>query len=311
MECTTSISQSLTDFVYNQSNFVQTTIMLGFISVIFLISAMLWLSSLFGKGFQQLLSDKIQDWTGALCVVTIISILCSTAIEMNYWTGNQITSCTLDGIISSTKTVSMIVIFTLQLLFVIFFMQKFIYYRFVMKPKAKSSLELFTVLRCLDRSVCVLTKLDRKIPLYANSFPSYFRRMDQKRKGHTIPTDDLAGYIPTEGYFFRYGFAMICGAIYSFFAASIHWLKLLTENLGITDLKLSVDFLGLEIQYSLILDKLSWLHTKWLGCEFVTPLVDAIVSILITGWFMRRFRLIPRVPWVLRKLFSTKSKVNA
>jgi hypothetical protein len=298
MECTTSISQSLTDFVYNQSNFVQTTIMLGFISVIFLISAMLWLSSLFGKGFQQLLSEKIQDWTGALCVVTIISILCSVAVEMNYWTGNQISHCILNGIISSTKAVSMIVVFTLQLLFLILFMQKFIFYR-LRKKKVKSNIERYTVLRCLDRSVYVLNKLNRKIPLYANSFPSYFKREDQMVQAEA-----------SKGYFFRYGLPMICGAIYSFFAASIHWLKLLTENLGITELKLSVDFLGLEIQYSLILDKLSWLHTKWLGWAFVTPLFDAIVSILITGWFMWRFSLIPRVPWVLRKLFSNKSKVN-
>lgn len=308
MECTTSISQSLTDFVYNQSNFVQTTIMLGFISVIFLISAMLWLSSLFGKGFQQLLSDKIQDWTGALCVVTIISILCSTAIEMNYWTGNQITSCTLDGIISSTKAVSMIVIFTLQLLFIIFFIPKFIGYRLERKS-VNSSIrgpEDYTILRCLDRSVHVLDNLNKKTPFYSSSFPSYFRR-EQPESRYLKKYQNMA----SKGYFRKYGAAMIFGAIYSFFAASIHWLKFLTENLGITDLKLSVDFLGLEIQYSLILDKLSWLHTKWLGWEFVTPLVDAIVSILITGWFMRRFRLIPRVPWVLRKLFSTKSKVNA
>ena len=126
MECTTSISQSLTDFAYNQSNFIQTTIMLGFISLVFLLSAMLWISTLFGKSFQQLLSDKIQDWTGALCVVTIISVLCSAAIEMNYWTGNQIPSCILDGMISSTKAVSMIVIFTLQFLFVILFVKEFI-----------------------------------------------------------------------------------------------------------------------------------------------------------------------------------------
>jgi len=156
-----------------------------------------------------------------------------------------------------------------------------------------------TILRQLDYSVYVLNKLERKIPLYRNSFPSWFK-ISRRRVG-----GKWGRY-----YFFIFGLPMIFGAIYSFFAASIHWLKVLTENLGITELKLSIDFLGLEIQYSLILDKLSWLHTKWLGCPFVTPLVNVIVSILITGWFMWRFRLIPRVPWVLRKLFSNKSKVN-
>ena len=147
--------------------------------------------------------------------------------------------------------------------------------------------------------------MNRNIPLYSNSFPSYFRTL--KDRNLNLPWGEGNDQ---KGDFFKYGLVMIFGAIYSFFAASIHWLKLLTEILGITELKLSVDFLGLEIQYSLILDKLSWLHTKWLGCPFVTPLIDAIVSILITGWFMWRFRLIPRVPWVLRKLFSNKSKVN-
>jgi hypothetical protein len=303
MECTTSISQSLTDFAYNQSNFIQTTIMLGFISLVFLLSAMLWISSLFGKSFQQLLSDKIQDWTGALCVVTIISVLCSAAIEMNYWTGNQIPSCILDGMISSTKAVSMIVIFTLQFLFVILFVKEFIRARLSDRFEEERDGKPigWTILRQLDFSVYVLNKLERKIPLYRNSFPSWFK-ISRRPNGSR---DTVGKY-----YFFTFGLPMIFGAIYSFFAASIHWLKVLTENLGITELKLSIDFLGLEIQYSLILDKLSWLHTKWLGCPFVTPLVNVIVSILITGWFMWRFRLIPRVPWVLRKLFSNKSKVN-
>lgn len=306
MECSSSVSQSVTGFVYNQSYFIQTTIMLGFISLVFLISAMLWLSSLFGKGFQQLLSDKIQDWTGSLCIATIISILCSTAIEMNYWTGNHISSCTLNGVISSTKAVSMVVIFTLQLFFIIYFIKEFIRFRFKLKEDMRSGRKMQenipTILRQLDLSVYVLNKLERKIPLYRNSFPTWFRKGGRYKRGGG---QNLGKY-----YFFRFGIPMFFGAIYSFFAASIHWLKVLSENLGITELKLSVDILGLEIQYSLLLDKLSWLHTKWLGWEFVTPIIDAIVSILITGWFMWRFRLIPRVPWVLRKLFSNKSKVN-
>lgn len=323
MQCKGSVSESLSEFVYSQPYFVQTAIMLGFIFGVFLLVFSLWFSSIFGKGFQKKVSDGIQDWAGALCVTAIISILCSAAIEMNYWTGGIIPSCGLDGFTSIIKSVSMIVIFTLQIIFVFTMINGVLKVR---KKALKDRKRGFDVkghtyrtlptnwFGYLNRSVAwhTFTKLERKIPLYRNSFPKFFTDIDDavaRSEQEALETGGVQGSVNnnSKGYFFTYGLPMLIGCMYSFLTASFHWLKFLTNNLGITNLKLTINLFGIDLEYSFLFEKINSLRKFWLGFEFVTPVIDVTVSILITGWFMWRFRLFPKFR-LLRKLFSNHSK---
>jgi len=281
MECDASVNRSITEFILDQSYFVQTAIMLGFVLLVFFAITVFWISSLVGGDFSFKFSVKVQEWAGALSFLSIISILCTLAIEMNYWTNYQISKCNLSGMVSVTKTLSFIVIFTLQIIWVNEF---FIQYLRVRKRKR------FTDYR--DRAtIGAFRILYRKHPIFKRSFPNYYED----------PTPSV-----TYGKFRTYGVWMFVGAIYSILTASIHWLKFLTVNLGLTDLKLNFDFLGVEIKYTFIFEKLTYLHTIWMGCPFVNFVVDSLISIAAISWFMWRFKLYPKIPWIIRKFILKK-----
>ena len=286
MECDASVSQSMTNFIFNQSYLVQTAIVLGFVLVVFFAITFFWISSLVGGDFSQWFSDKVQEWTGALSLLAIISILCTVAVEMNYWTTYQIPNCELSGAISVTKSVSMLVIFTLQMIWIRAFLVECIYPDdWNVNWKGQNKLESATTMafwKCYAFS-----------PIYMNSFPRYFS------PNNTVPK---AG----EREFRNYGVWMFVGAIYSILTASIQWLKFMTVNLGLTDLKLDLDFLGVEVEYTFILEKLTYLHTIWLGFPFVNFVVDSLISIAALSWFMWRFRLFPKIPWIIRKFILKK-----
>ena len=296
MECGASASQSVTDFVTNQSYFVQTIIMIGFILIILLLLGLFWISLIIGEGFSNWFSDKVQEWAGLVSFSTIIFIICSLAIELNYWTSYVVPPCMLNGMISITKSVSMFFIFTLQIIYITFFVKLLVFQDDDMDYLLSSKTATSPNTRRDGAASLAFTSSYLVTPIFITCFPKVWGSSEEASKA--------------SGDFRRYGIWMIIGGVYSFCTASIHWLKFLTENLGITDLRLSIDFLGFEIQYTFILEKLTSLHSIWLGFPFVNFVVDAIVSIAIVGWFIWRFRLFPRVPWIIRKLFSSKSKLK-
>jgi len=326
MECNTSVSQSVTDFVYNQSYFVQTIIMTGFISLVFFLIVLFWISSISGGRFSEFIENSVQSWTGGLCFVAIVSILWSVAVETNYWMNSPISYCSLEGLTSISKSIAMFVVFYLQILFIREFRATYLRARRTSGKKYTKKYvphhlglhEKLTLLGAINHATWrSFENLSMKNGLFIRCFPKFYSSPTIAKWNHErfkqlhLPDDGSIIDPPdTSWLFFRYGVWMIIGSVYSFISGATHWLKFLTQNLGLYDLTLSFGFLGIEIKYTLVLNILTSLHTKWLSCPFVNLVVDALLSVLIILWFMWRFRMYPRIPKIITQLILGKSKSN-
>ena len=284
MQCEPSPGGMIYDYFIGFSPILQHSIMLGFLSIPIIVALAL---HLLPKSAREWVSGKIQSWLGSFCFVAIISILAATAIEANYWTSYVIPCNTLEGIINSTKSVSMIGVFTLQIIFLAYF--------FLSIPRymKKNSGLLERTGNAFSSKIKVLNllfhntnkDLSKKIPLYITVFPkiSKVRRKDVHSTGQF-------------GVWAKHVIPMTLGAMYSLLSAGFYWLKLLTEQLGIIDLELNIELLGINIGYETILQQLSNYNSRY---YFDSPFISIGFLLL----FMFRFKLYPRWASWIKRLF--------